>query len=79
MEAKEVKKTQDEIDKMIEALEAEVERVPPTNVFGDSNKEQIDEIEEWIDQLTNYPNVKQTNGEVIAWLKGHFSSLNDCV
>lgn len=72
-------RTEEEIERMIRAIEAQIKSLPPTNLFGDSNEASIAEMEKDLQALQAAQSGNQIdNDEVEAWLNGNtFSSLED--
>ena len=69
-------KTKEEIKAMVKIIAAELERLPPEDVFGDSNANDIDELLTWKKSLESE---NPTNRDVTDWIKGEWSPLNDLV
>ncbi len=70
-------RTQEQINSMIKALKAEADRLPPTNIFGDSNADDIAELRSWAAKLeTGHP---YHDDNVIRWMSGNSSDLDDAV
>ena len=76
-----IKRTDDEIKKMIATLQTEVDGLPERNFFGDSNAESKNESLQWISELnlalTNKAVPNDKWNDVALWLKGDYSALND--
>lgn len=76
-----IKKTNEEIKKMIDTLQKEVDSLPERNFFGDSNAESKNESLQWISELNQALTFKtipdNKYSDVGLWLVGKFSALND--
>lgn len=76
-----ITRTDDEIKAMIATLQKEVDSLPETNFFGDSNAESIKESNQWITDLNlalSYNVLPDDKfNDVRLWLVGEFSALND--
>jgi hypothetical protein len=76
-----IKKTDEEIKKMIETLQKEVDSLPERNFFGDPNAESKNESLQWISELNIALTFKVLPdnkwSDVGLWLIGKFSALND--
>ena len=74
-------KTRDEINTMISLVETALGDLPESDVFGDSNRENRDEMELWLSQLEDVRDhqiVPKEGTEVRYWLNGSaHSALND--
>lgn len=76
----EVKKTKEEVKKMIETLRKSIDELPERNMFGGSNELERDEMIFWLRQLVLYHDEGKLSNDpdVQYWLlgKGH-SALDD--
>ena len=76
-----IKRTDEEIKKLIDTLQAEVDDLPEHNIFGDSNAEGKSESENWIKDLKIALTFKVLPdnkwNDVRLWLLKEYSALND--
>jgi hypothetical protein len=73
-------RTDEEIQKMIDTLQKEIDGLPAKNIFGDSNAEAIKESKEWIYKLERAKDKRlpvSPHDDVYLWLVKKFSALND--
>lgn len=73
-----MKRTQEEIQTIIDNVEAELARLPDINGFGDSNAETKGELQGWVRDLRSAQAggpVKDDNVKI--WLEGRWSELED--
>lgn len=77
----ELKRTTEEMQKLLDALKEELATLPETNAFGDSNKESRRETKEWIGDLEASIAIGQNaaeddTGEMCYWLAGKSDMLD---
>lgn len=64
-------KTTEEITALRDVIQAEIDRLPPKNIFGDSNAQDIKDGEKYIQDLNRLLEGKETLGaEVESWYEG---------
>lgn len=73
-----MKRTEDQIQKAIDKIEAEIASLPAENAFGDSNDEPLQDLQEWLAALKLAKAGNPPGNEVVAtWLDGRWSEIQD--
>ena len=72
------KKDKNDILAMVDIIHQQVEALPPSNTFGESNAHEIQELNDLMNALRlaarGHPSI---NNDIIDWLNGEPSDLND--
>lgn len=64
-------KTTEEITAMRDAIQAEVDRLPPRNIFGDDNAQDILDGKKYVQDLNRVLEGKKPMGEEVeSWIDG---------
>lgn len=74
-----IKKSKEEIQRLIDIIRTELENLPERNAFGDSNDDAKKECKVQIQELESalVGQLPDDNSEVYAWLVDKWSMLND--